>query len=1678
MTWKKLILILLILAGLAAVPYYFYQSGQMLQWQEQILTELERALDAEMTVSEISLLPLNRISLREVKIQREEDLDLYLAEVDLYYDLRNLLEIFWRDRLETDLAEALLANLHQIRISEPELEIWNPEGEIFSELDFEDEVTLPDPAPLWRELPPLPAGAGLVVQGGSISYQERESGFFFELDRLEVKAREAAGLSAGIRGDLRLVGLEISEGNGFASQLSGLSQLSRIDLAGLEAGLTLEQDSWELRAEATMPDLSQLEEAGRELAREYGLRDLAVTGSQQLQLTALGSRDELEDFQVSGLTELSEVSFLSERAEVPIDREGEAGFNPEGAAEGDESGFSREETAGSETVGEDEGGFSSADLNEVAEAAGGDEGGFFRGENGETVVLEDVSWQTNYSRSGGRLVISDLTFSFLENIFSGEGSVQLAGTEEFQGFAGFNFEDNSGESSGENYGGNSRESSEDNYGENYDENYGEDRNFAGEREAEEETEGETGVDEETGAEAEAGRDVEGAAEGDDFSREDYSAVDYYFEISGSEIDLAELKEYFRLEFPAEIAEIEEDISPWSPGRADFNLAVTSGVASGPALALEMELVDSRIKDQSFGAKLKGRWQEERFWLDELEVVEAEERGLARLRGDYDLAGAGYNFQLDLEKLEAGLLLDLLPERFEIPEFQGDLQASLTGSGQGFSAADPDVSGEVSLTDFYYQDREGLFGPDFRDFSAPEVRADFWLAEGLLELGPARADTELGGLELGGVELGGLELGGHLDLVSREMDLRLETEELDLKEMARLVGIEEDFTGRARLAGRLTGTFASPGISAALEIPEAEIFGVDVREGYGNFFYFADRDLVSIRGLDFISRGSSVRGRGDFYLAGDGPEREMEARLDIEELTYEYINEIFDIALPLEGDVSGKVEINGTFDDLEVVSEATSRSTSLPLGDQVFTFANARSSFYWRTGEPFQVRHLTMEKEQAVFYMNGDFAEEFQADFSFRDYPLEKLDFEDLEGLAGLASGSGRAAGSYDNPGGEGNIEIQGLSWQGEDLGSLTGYLGYEDERLTVSQADWQPGPGEYSLSGSISSLLSDPLLDLRLEMAEVELDYYLERFEVESPLDLNYLFGGELNLRGRPAEPEAEIDLTAECSAGEMGRIELAGRIGQEYDVSLEGENVRLDWLSAFFEEEIDFSGELEFEGSLSGPLREPDFELRTLASNIGIGPYRIREVSGRASLSRGEILTLDQELIAEPGRELNLTARLPWQDPAEAELDLRARDFPLDPLAGFFPGIQELAGSLAGQVNLSGFSLDKLEMEELETEGELAVIVERADFGQEQALDLDGRLIFRGQRAELEDFLARIDGEEVVFSGGLNLADFDNFWDLRADAADLSLVLWGSSGDLTGNLSMTGPLFSPLTAGEITLNNLIAVVPEEVDFQEMAAVEPGPEEESSFRPRFDVRVAVGSNNYFQHDNADILIQRGEVRLLYAGDFEIDGQLSSNQGSVYFYNNRFSLETARLDFGRRRGFIPRVAVRARTTVDGDEITVNLDGPADNMRTSFASTPPMEEEEIISQLIGRGGLGGVLAGQQLTIPQVAQHEFMRIVSERLEFNILANLSAHIRRALELDRFELVSEGGLIADQEMTLYMGKELGDRLYLETESRFGFDERDTSVSFRYFFTERTFLEGTFDAIDDYSISIETEIEF
>ncbi len=1530
MTWKKLFLILLLLTAVAATPFYILEQGWLEEGQERIITELENSLEMDIEVEEINWLPLNQLRLTDLTLSRSEEIDIYLPEAVIYYDFSNLLQVAWNslaDLNNFDLGEGLLASFKQLKVIEPEVYVSDPEGELLTELDLDEDMEIPDPAPIWRELPPLPAGAGLVVQGGEIFYQERESSLALALQRLEIIVEDEQSLAAGLGGSLELTGLQLPAELFTAEEAVILESL---ELPELELALELSAEEWEIRSDLKA-ELDQLQPITAELAadQELPLEGLNFSGEQQLGFTGEGYRDELESFKVEGITELSQLGLE----------------DPE-------------------------------------------------------LKLENISWGTSYHSEKGHLLLDDLKLDFLDHSYQGQGNVQLP----------------------------------------------------------------------------------------DFT-------DYFFTLSGEGIALAPWQEFlaeeFSLDLPQAMMEEEDyDDQPagladsW-PREADFTLNLSSGSfdsdnfasgpeEKGPALGAEISLNGSNIGQEELITEVAARWQQDRLWLDDLSLNTSEGQELLRAQGDYKPASEEYNFQLevadmDLERWQqslvevfpAELAAELGLEEVMAASPGGDFRANFTGSGEGLSLEDLLLAGEISLTDFRLQEEE--FFPAGA-FQASEISSAFWLSEGRMEVGPARADTELAELELG----------GEVDLLAGEMDLRLETGEVDLTEIGSLTGLNNELTGRGSLSGRLTGTLESPGISASLALPEAEIFGVEVVEGYGNLFYFSDRDLISIRGLDFTSRGAEVQGQGDLSLAAEEPE--LTARLDIAELTYQYINEIFDIGLPLEGDVSGIVEVEGPFSELEVNSEATSRSTILPLGEgeeqQVFEFTNASSSFYWQTGEPFQVIDLKMEKEEALFTMDGAFSEEFWVDYSISDFPLQGLEFEELEDLSGLASASGELEGSYDNPAGETHLEIEELAWAEEDLGSLKADLTLADDVLTLVEADWQPGPGQYTLRGEVESLLDEPRLDLTLDLAEVELNHYLKRLALETPLDIDYLLSGELNLTGSPTDFQAGVDLLASSESGELGQVSLQGDMTDEFDVELIGEDIQLGWLDDFFEPEVAFSGQMEFAGELKGPLEEPDFELRTLARDIEVGPYEIAEIAGEANLIAGEILTISQELVAEPGQYLNLSARLPWQEPAEAEFLISAADFPLDPVAELMPQLEEIVGSLEGEVEATGASL-----EEISTAGDLLVDISKVDFGQQETLELGGNFNFSGGRMELEDFTGYLDGGQVDFSGGLNLNQQADFWDLTAKTRALPLFYQGSEVDITGELTFSGAMLNPLLAGEITFNNLIAVLPEDV-----AVPDPTGEGEepprSNFQPEMDLKLIVGDNNYFQHDNAEVQIQRGELRLLYSDNFEIDGELASNQGSVYFYNNRFTLETARLDFSRRRGIIPRATVRARTEADNHEIQVNIDGPADNLSTTFASTPEREEEEIISLLLSRGGLGGVLAGQEYSMPQVIQQEFMRFLREQLEFELLADVSARLRRALELDRFELVSEGGLLEDQEMTLYMGMDLTDRLYLESESRFGFDERDTSLSFRYYLSERTFLDGTFNSFDDFSFTLETGFEF
>lgn len=1125
--------------------------------------------------------------------------------------------------------------------------------------------------------------------------------------------------------------------------------------------------------------------------------------------------------------------------------------------------------------------------------------------------------------------------------------------------------------------------------------------------------------------------------------------DYYFDLETGTKDL-----YRYLDIAAdndrEIRRFKEEMEVLFTGPLPVDINLSGGYQEN--LWLEGNIDSSDLRpvntESSYDGSAEFSWQNNEFQLTDVNI-------------DDKITGTGYlipeteefSFNLEADQFR----IDLINSFTEMENdyiTDGRVSAEIFGAGKGFELEDLVLSGQLLSEEI-----------NINNLSINSPWVNFWLKDGFMEIGPARGNSSAGSFDLA----------GGVDLLNEELELELIMDDLILEEVSSLAGLDQNITGKSRIFGNIGGSFSEPILDLELWLAEAEFFDVEVSDGHGHLNYNPAEEVLFVENLDFTSQSAEIIAGGqlDFsqVLAGENNLPLIDARLDIEELTYDYINEIFGLALPLNGDVGGTVDLDGRLNAPTVNASARSRNTSLPLGDEVFEFQNSRSDFYWTEGEPFQVIDLRMEEEEASFVIeHGEFSDIFYIDYAFEDYRLSKLDSADFDNIKGNLSASGEAGGNYDNPWAYADLELVNLDYDGYDLGGLSGRAELDDGDLLTDGMSWEPGSGDFNINGKVDNILDEAELDLQVDFADVFLPYYIESFKLDTP-SFEYYFSGGLEVTGGIDDWLLAVDVDADSEVSDLGRLNLRGWIGEEYDLSLVGIDLGFDWLCDFLGPDVNIDGDLEMFGTVYGPLEGPEIDLETTIKDFQVNQYSLRQISGRVSGDIQKSLAVEQELVAASGEDIKLNGEVNIPNPENSEFHLRARDFPLNPIAGFFPEINLIDGRLDGEVDFAG-SLDKPDLE-----GQLQLNLEELNFGQPDDLSLDGQLDFAGDQIEINNFIGDYNGGGFELTGLINLIEQDNFWDLELTGDSVPLQYSGSSADIDGELSLSGPLYEPLITGNLNLNNLNAVVPEDFAPEEDVDEDYDPFAGGRFKPEADLQVNIGKNNYFNHENAEILMQRGELRLLYQDELQIDGQLSSNQGTILFYNNRFSLDSARLNFRRRRGFIPDVTVRASTRAENTDVFVRLDGLATDLNLTFASDPEMEEQEIIGLLAGRGGIGGALAGEDLNVFQIAQQEFFRFLSDTFQLEIVGNIQSEIRDAFALDRFEIVTNE-LGWDQEVSLYIGKNLTDRLYIEGSSRIRADEQETDFSFKYDITDKTVLDGTYYGSGEFSLSIETTIEF
>ena len=132
------------------------------------------------------------------------------------------------------------------------------------------------------------------------------------------------------------------------------------------------------------------------------------------------------------------------------------------------------------------------------------------------------------------------------------------------------------------------------------------------------------------------------------------------------------------------------------------------------------------------------------------------------------------------------------------------------------------------------------------------------------------------------------------------------------------------------------------------------------------------------------------------------------------------------------------------------------------------------------------------------------------------------------------------------------------------------------------------------------------------------------------------------------------------------------------------------------------------------------------------------------------------------------------------------------------------------------------------------------------------------------------------------------------------------------------------------------------------------------------------------------------------------------------------------------------------------------------------------------LTSKGGIGEFISGN---LGDVIYREFFRWLHNQIQVDYIIDVQEALRKAFELDRFEVDTYNWLWGNQ-LSLYLGKHLSDRLYLEYVSIIGdedsllFDDYGRELKLQYFLDKNVILEGSWQGEDSYSLSIETKYQF
>jgi len=569
-----------------------------------------------------------------------------------------------------------------------------------------------------------------------------------------------------------------------------------------------------------------------------------------------------------------------------------------------------------------------------------------------------------------------------------------------------------------------------------------------------------------------------------------------------------------------------------------------------------------------------------------------------------------------------------------------------------------------------------------------------------------------------------------------------------------------------------------------------------------------------------------------------------------------------------------------------------------------------------------------------------------------------------------------AAGTVENPHGQGQFALAQAEWRGRAIEALTSNIAFANHAVQFDKIQLQAGRGMVAGSAAYDFRGRQARVDLKghtvdlAELPEIQTDRLhiggiadftvkgsgtVEHPLVNAHLEIENLTlnddvigkvsgdatseGREMTLTARSHFPRASFTLD--------GNVELEGDMPAHAVLRFTNLDVN-PFLPARMRSQVTRQASLDGQAQLDGPLRQPRL-LHGIASiqqfSVEVQHIPIKSDGPVQFSFANEVVSIEHCAVASEDTHFTVTGTIDLA--RDRALNLHANGgLNLKLAQTLYPDLTSY-GVANVDVSIAGTPAQPVTAGRVQIEhAGISMIDLPTGLG-----DLNGTLIFNQDRLELQDVNARMGGGHVKLSGFMTFANTLGF-NLAADGTGIRFRYSGLSVTSDQSLRLTGTLQNASLSGNVTVTRF-AQIPS-ADLQLLLA-------EANAPPSLPNPKSPLNNLHLEVrilSTPELTVETSLAKL--AGDVDLRlrgtaarpvllGRINIAEGDIKLAGTKYHLERGDVTFVNPVRIDPVLDVEATTRVRDFDITIGLHGTMERLNTTYRSDPPLSTDDIVSLL---------------------------------------------------------------------------------------------------------------------------------